>query len=53
MTYYESATLLKEAKLLAERINRARLEGIPPADYHTIRLCEIIDILTDREDKTA
>jgi hypothetical protein len=43
-------TLLVEAQDLAERINRLRFEGerIPAA--FTVRVCEIMDILTDEKE---
>jgi len=40
------AELLHEASLLAEQINIARHEGHGPAAEQTVRLCEILDILT-------
>jgi hypothetical protein len=43
-------TLLNEAGLLAEIINRARFEETLPKDEDTIRLCEILDILISIED---
>ena len=39
--------LITEAQVLSEMINNARFEGRIPYDDHTIRLCEIIDILAD------
>ena len=43
-------TLLNEAGLLAEIINRSRFEETLPKDEDTIRLCDILDILISIED---
>jgi len=40
-------TLLTEAGVLAVKINLARFQETVPEDDHTIRLCEILNIVTD------
>lgn len=42
----DAIKLLNEASLLAEQINRARSNGNVPSDECTVRLCEILDILS-------
>ncbi len=37
--------LIKEAGILAQRINNARFMGDLPSASDTVRLCEILDIL--------
>ena len=39
-------TLLLEAKDLAERVNRLRFEGERIPAVFTVRICEIMDLLT-------
>jgi hypothetical protein len=41
--------LLREAGILAEKINLARFQENVPEDDHTIRLCTILDILLAME----
>jgi hypothetical protein len=41
--------LLREAGILAEKINLARFQETVPKDDHTIRLCTILDILLAME----
>jgi len=43
-------TLLVEAQDLAERINRLRFEGERIPAVFTVRVCEIMDILTDEKE---
>ena len=37
--------LISEARRLAEIINRDRFEGKIPESAHTVRLCELLDLL--------
>ena len=41
--------LIKEAAVLAEKINIARFEGSVPEAEDTVRLTEILDILITKE----
>jgi len=41
--------LLREAGVLAVKINLARFQETVPEDDHTIRLCTILDTLLDME----
>ena len=41
--------LLREAGILAEKINLARFQETVPEDDHTIRLCTVLDILLAME----
>ena len=41
------AEMIKEASILAEKINLSRFEGAEIDAELTVRLCEILDILND------
>ena len=40
---------IREAEVLAERINRDRVEDRVPSADDTVRLCELLDILFSEE----
>lgn len=44
---YRASALLAEAAVLAEKINRNRFEGVIPSAEDTVRLTEILDILSE------
>ena len=43
--------LIREAGVLADKINLARFEGVIPSDEDTVRLCIILDILADPDEE--
>ena len=47
MSTKSKAQLIKEARVLAVKVNTARAEDRVPESDHTVRLVEILDILED------
>jgi hypothetical protein len=44
----EMQNLIVEARLLAEEINCYRFDGVVCESEHTVRLCELMDIIQDK-----
>lgn len=47
MSFKELRELIDEASLIAHRVNVARFSGQVPSAEDTVRLCEIMDIMTE------
>ena len=47
MSFKELGELIDEASLIAHRVNVARFSGQVPSAEDTVRLCEIMDIMTE------